>query len=406
MTRGELDYILTVDIFNEGVDIPAVNQVVMLRQTQSSIVFVQQLGRGLRKYAGKEYIVVIDFIGNYANNYMIPIALFGDDSLNKESLRQHLVSAEEAGVLPGLSSVRFDRISQERVLGAIAQAKLDSLRNIKIAFDLLRNRLGRVPNLHDFYRFESADPVVVATCATNYSELVSKFTRVASGLSAEESRMLTMLTREVFDAKRLHEGLVVRAIIERGSSTIEDLRIRLVAQGLDADRASVVGAVRSLMLEYYTEQERTKYQAPLAEFVGDLVKMTEAFLRSYATSELFANAVDDLLDTGRELTEARYGSGNPFVVGRQYSRKDACRLLGWTSNSSSTIYGYKVDKATQTCPIFVTLHKSDVVSASTAYEDELLDRQNMLWFTRSRRTLDSGEVSAIVGNTVATSCVR
>src|SRR5690606_64486 len=78
LESGELDYILTVDVFNEGVDIPSVNQVIMLRQTQSSIVFVQQLGRGLRKAPGKEYLVVIDFIGNYANNYLIPIALFGD----------------------------------------------------------------------------------------------------------------------------------------------------------------------------------------------------------------------------------------------------------------------------------------------------------------------------------------
>ncbi len=81
----------------------------MLRQTQSAIVFVQQLGRGLRKLAGKDYLVVIDFIGNYANNFLIPIALFGDESLNKESLKQHLIAAEEAGVLPGLASVRFDR---------------------------------------------------------------------------------------------------------------------------------------------------------------------------------------------------------------------------------------------------------------------------------------------------------
>ncbi|WP_285728159.1 DEAD/DEAH box helicase family protein [Psychromicrobium xiongbiense] len=107
LENGELDYLLTVDIFNEGVDIPSVNQVIMLRQTQSAIVFVQQLGRGLRKNPGKEYVVVIDFIGNYANNYLIPIALFGDESLNRESLRQNLIAAEESGVLPGLSSVAF-----------------------------------------------------------------------------------------------------------------------------------------------------------------------------------------------------------------------------------------------------------------------------------------------------------
>ena len=65
-----LDYIFTIDIFNEGVDIPEINQVLMLRPTESPIVFVQQLGRGLRKADDKEYVVIIDFIGNYMNNYL------------------------------------------------------------------------------------------------------------------------------------------------------------------------------------------------------------------------------------------------------------------------------------------------------------------------------------------------
>ena len=163
LERGELDYILTVDVFNEGVDIPCVNQVVMLRQTQSAIVFVQQLGRGLRKAKDKTHLVVIDFIGNYANNFLIPIALFGDESLNKESLRQHLNAAEESGVLPGLSSVRFDKIAQELVLRAIAETRLDSMQNIKKSSMCCGNRLGHLPALGDFLRFESVDPVLLAT---------------------------------------------------------------------------------------------------------------------------------------------------------------------------------------------------------------------------------------------------
>ena len=63
-----LDYLITVDIFSEGTDIVEVNQVIMLRPTQSPIVFIQQLGRGLRKADGKEYVVILDFIGNYKNN--------------------------------------------------------------------------------------------------------------------------------------------------------------------------------------------------------------------------------------------------------------------------------------------------------------------------------------------------
>ena len=68
-----LDYLITVDIFSEGTDIVEVNQVIMLRPTQSPIVFIQQLGRGLRKAEGKEYVVILDFIGNCKNNFMIPI---------------------------------------------------------------------------------------------------------------------------------------------------------------------------------------------------------------------------------------------------------------------------------------------------------------------------------------------
>ncbi|MFL2833275.1 MAG: DEAD/DEAH box helicase family protein, partial [Coraliomargaritaceae bacterium] len=86
----KLDYLITVDVFNEGVDIPRVNQVVMLRPTSSAIIFVQQLGRGLRKSVGKEYVTVIDFIGNYKNNYLIPVALFGDSSFSKDRLRKLL----------------------------------------------------------------------------------------------------------------------------------------------------------------------------------------------------------------------------------------------------------------------------------------------------------------------------
>ena len=172
LEAGELDYILTVDIFNEGVDIPSVNQVVMLRQTQSAIVFVQQLGRGLRLADGKDYLVVIDFIGNYANNFLIPIALFGDESLNRESLRERLNETVDGGTLPGLSSVSFDEVSRERILKSIVSTKLDSMANLKTAVLAMQNRVGGVPTLWDFYRFESVDPVLLATKQENYPALV------------------------------------------------------------------------------------------------------------------------------------------------------------------------------------------------------------------------------------------
>lgn len=70
---GEIKVIFSVDMFNEGVDIPLVDLVMFLRPTESPIVFLQQLGRGLRRASGKEYLTVLDFAGNYRQGKYGPI---------------------------------------------------------------------------------------------------------------------------------------------------------------------------------------------------------------------------------------------------------------------------------------------------------------------------------------------
>lgn len=151
-----LDYIFTVDIFNEGVDIPEINQVIMLRPTESPIVFVQQLGRGLRKAEGKEFVIVIDFIGNYQNNYMIPIALSGDRTGNKDNIRRSLM--EGNNIIQGASTIYFDEISRKRIYESIDSAKTDSTLLLKKAYKNLRFKLGRIPTLCDFDKYGEIDP--------------------------------------------------------------------------------------------------------------------------------------------------------------------------------------------------------------------------------------------------------
>lgn len=77
LMQGEIRVIFSVDMFNEGVDIPAVDMVMFLRPTESPIVFLQQLGRGLRKSRGKEYLNVLDFIGNYEKAGRVRFLLTG-----------------------------------------------------------------------------------------------------------------------------------------------------------------------------------------------------------------------------------------------------------------------------------------------------------------------------------------
>lgn len=401
LERGELDYILTVDIFNEGVDIPSVNQVVMLRQTKSAIVFVQQLGRGLRKAPAKDYTIVIDFIGNYANNYLIPIALFGDNSQDKESLRRRLIEAEERGVLANISSIRFDRIAQRRVLDSVAVTKLSSAALLKPSLEAMRSRLGRTPRLIDFAESESTDPVVLATSLKHFPELLRRTLKIEHKISDEQSRMLDFLGNEVLAAKRLAETDVLFELLGGAQLAVDELVQRVAAVGEEMDEELTMSALRTLTFQFLTEAERSRYgTSPVSLGADGRYQLGAGFRSAMENNRDFHNHVYDLLWTARAIVPRKYDDAAPFSVGRQYSRKDASRLLRWRSNMMGTIFGYKVDSDTGTCPIFVTYHKAEDVTASTQYEDQLIDTRTMTWFTRSRRTLESAEVKAIVSNSV------
>lgn len=400
LERGLLDYIITVDVFNEGVDIPSINQVIMLRQTQSPTVFVQQLGRGLRKAVGKDYLVVIDFIGNYANNYMIPIALFGDSSLNKESLRRNLIAAEERGVVAGISSVQFDRISHERVLRAVTDVNLDSVRMLKAALEDMQNRLGRTPDLWDFVRFDSADPVLLATSRENYPVLLERTLKRTFDLTPAQHRFLSLLSHEVMTAKRPHDAAVVRMLLNDGRLDLDQVQRGLVDAGHTTTARVARSAVDTLTLSTHAKVDVRRYGQAVGLLRDDTVELNPEFVASYATSNHFRHAVDDLLRTATHIVAERFDANRTFTPGRQYSRKEALRLLTLPRSWYSTVYGYKVDPETRTCPAFVTLDKSDDISATTAYEDAIVDRHTMVWYSKSKRTLASPTESLIAGNEV------
>lgn len=85
LEKQEIKMIFSVDMFNEGVDIAALDMVMFLRPTESPIVFLQQLGRGLRISKGKEYLNVLDFIGNYEKAGRAPLLLSGGKDLGEKS---------------------------------------------------------------------------------------------------------------------------------------------------------------------------------------------------------------------------------------------------------------------------------------------------------------------------------
>ncbi|WP_019148154.1 DUF3427 domain-containing protein [Timonella senegalensis] len=400
LEEGALDYILTVDVFNEGVDIPSINQVVMLRYTKSSVIFTQQLGRGLRKTAGKDYLVVIDFIGNYKNNYLVPIALFGDRSLNKDSIRRNMIDAEEAGHIAGVSSISFDRISKERIFAALSRSTLDNVRSLKLEISNLQFRLNRVPTLFDFARFDSVDPVVMATAKGNYWNLLVDAKFFDHPLTPREGSILTLLSQELLNGKRPHELVLLRHLLAEQSLQRHELPRFFAGQQLKGTSTMTIeSAIRMLNLDFYTQAEKQKYgNSPLIVEDEARISLEQEFTELYASHAEFRAHVDDVIETGLYLARHRYTWSEGFVVGQRYSRKDVCRLLNWVSNQQNIVNGYKLDMATMTCPIFITYHKGDEISSSVLYDEGFIDARSIRWSSKPSRTLKSPEIQKLVGN--------
>ncbi|MGP5506592.1 DUF3427 domain-containing protein [Corynebacterium flavescens] len=400
LEAGELDYILTVDIFNEGIDIPCVNQIVMLRGTESSIVFTQQLGRGLRKFPGKDHLRVIDFIGNYKNNYLIPVALFGDNSRSKDSLRQKLISIGEDNTLAGVSSVNFDEISKQKIYSSISTAKIDTQTEFKKDISTLFSRLNRIPKLYDFARFDTVDPFVIATRRTNhYWELLLKLKYVDKQPSPLESKFLKFLSKELLTGKQPQELVLLQELLHRGTITEAELQEVLAAKGMAHGSADISVMEKVLNLNFYPDKDYDL--PPLVDVSGSSYVLGKDFSDFYHASiqdspESFRSHVDDIVETGLFRSREKSFWQGVLKIGNRYSRKDVSRILGLKSNQMSTLYGYKVDDYSGSIPVFVNYHKSADIDASIAYEDRFLNHETMQWFSKSNRTLRSGEVVDIV----------
>lgn len=212
-TRSDyLQYILTVDIFNEGVDIPEINQVVLLRPTQSPIVFVQQLGRGLRKSQDKEYVVILDFIGNYKNNFMIPIALSGDRSYNKDNIRRYVLEGER--IIPGSSTIHFDEISKKQIFASID--KLSGIKTfIKESYKNLKYKLNRTPLLMDFLSNHEVDPLVILKEYKTYYKLLESIdaSSIEKPLNDKELTVLEYYSSIIANSRRPIEAELLNQII-------------------------------------------------------------------------------------------------------------------------------------------------------------------------------------------------
>ncbi|HEX6811159.1 MAG TPA: DEAD/DEAH box helicase family protein, partial [Planctomycetota bacterium] len=274
---GELDVVFSVDMFNEGVDVPAIDTVLMLRPTESRIVWLQQLGRGLRKAEGKTALRVIDYIGNHRTFLDKPRALLatllgiGD---SHDDLRAALMAVQrgEAGLPPGCSVTyeleAFD-ILQQLLQPGDRQARL------RVAYEEFRGRHGRRPTAAEMHRSGYLTRGLLRQASTFWHGFVGAM----GDLSADARAVLQQhegFLREVEQSpmQRSYKMLLLQSMIELdalpGTCTIREAaerlhrlaarspKLRVELETSLAGGTSLINLVRSEPIRAWTGTKRGK----------------------------------------------------------------------------------------------------------------------------------------------------
>lgn len=402
--RQPLDYIFSVEILNEGVDIVEVNQVIMLRPTQSPIVFIQQLGRGLRKASGKEYVVILDFIGNYNNNFMIPIALSGDRTYNKDNIRRYVM--EGGRVIPGASTVHFDEISRKRIFSSVDNANFSDIKLIKENYNNLKNKLGRIPTLRDFDDYGEMDVIRIFdnnSLGSYYKFLVKYEKEYTIRLSEDEEKVIEFVSKKLASGKRIQELQLLKRMLvyTRSISKIglfAGLENDLKAYGKVMSKDQQENIIHVMTNEFPAGSGKKTYaQCVFIEKDDSDYKPTKSFTEMLANNDFYI-ILKELVDFGISRYKRDYSKTyeqTDLVLYQKYTYEDVCRLLNWEQNEVPlNIGGYKFDKKTKTFPVFINYDKAENISDTTRYEDHFVPgfRDRLIAISKSGRSMQSEDV--------------
>lgn len=366
LTRRAVNFIFTVDLYNEGVDIPEVDTVLLLRPTESLTVYLQQLGRGLRLHEEKECLTVLDFIGAQHPRFRFASRL---RALSTQPTARVDREVEEGFPhLPAGCAIRLERVAQQRVLENIRQSL--SLRRPRLVTELaeLGQHLGRVPSLR-----EALDYLHI--------ELDELFRRgLWSRLLAEAGLVEPPADP---DEATLAKGL------RRLAHTDDPRQIRFLLRWLEGNAWAEPDA---LLCERRLMMTLLSLFGPAGE--GWTLAQAEDRLRqnSAACADLKA-LLEYRLHTTRTRFEPVYPAlSGPLALHASYTRDEILAGLGhWTltrrprmTEGVLHLPDQKVDA------FFVTLTKTDAAySPTTMYEDYAISDRLFHWQSQSTTSADS-----------------
>ncbi len=233
--NNELEIICTVDILNEGVDIPAINMVLFLRPTESSTIFLQQLGRGLRKYKDKKYVIVLDFIGNnYDRSIQIAMALgtLGKSTIIEKAYLKEMVNSNFKELnIPGVS-VYIDELSRQEIIHHIDNQNFNRKGFLKKDYQNFKKFLNidKYPTHMDFLNCEYAPDLMrfmKSTIASkkniSYYNFLIKMEEENLPIFDEEQITFINGASDLLPLVRVDEYLIINQLMQYQEINLNDL---------------------------------------------------------------------------------------------------------------------------------------------------------------------------------------
>lgn len=308
----------------------------------------------------------------------------------------------ESTMIPGSSTVNFDKISRERIFKALDLANLKTKKDLIKDYELLKYKLGRIPMMTDFTAMNSRDPKTYVDYSKSYYNFILTQERdLVSHMGEREKKLLEFFSTDIANLKRMEEVMVISRLMEKNSYGTEELKYDLLKKYGHGISEKTIGSIyKNLNFEFITEKQekklvtvREKYGFNIIKLKNNKFSLEDDFLESLE-DKTFRTFLVDLLNYSMRAYDSIYRKENfydGFILYEKYSRKDVIRVLNWEKNEvAQGIAGYKVNEKLGNCPVFITYHGDEQI-----YDHGFLSRSEFKWMSKARRKLTSPDMTVI-----------
>lgn len=398
-----LEVIFTVDIFNEGIDIPSINTVLFLRPTSSPIVFIQQLGRGLRKYKDKEFLTVLDFIGNHKKAYLIALALVGNKALDKESIKLRVKNnfADFKNAF-----ISMDEISKKQILEQIDSENFNHLKYLKDQYFQFKQLIGnKTPKLVDYLLFDDVvDPLKFIDESKSYIEFLIKVEE-----TKEKNRLKDLCKNENFIKairfvekqlliKRVYEFVFIKYLLFHDYCN-EEIALKILKKYLNKICSKTIKHSFNYLNQDYFDKAQINRYLKLIEFDGKKIVKTKEFqniIENPDYKEIFL----DRLNYGIYAYEEEFGRNDfkmPFLkLYARYNMQNIAQLCNFPKIHSS-FRGSGFLKYEDDFFLFINLEK-EKFSKSAIYNNSFLSKDIFTYESKPSMSQDKGDGKRLIEN--------